>query len=125
MHGVDAVQDDLALKLVLRLFSATGLAEIRERIDATSLSKASNSVRHFCDEFDRYQATIDRTIAFLQGRDSTLAHRIVSRSFLPEGPRFDALDVYEGEDEEGGDPLAWAFGSLGMNDKARHSPRYT
>ena len=120
LHGVDAAQDDLALKLVLRLFSATGLAEIRERINATSLSKASNSVRHFCDEFDRYQATIDRTIAFLQGRDSTLAHRIVSRSFLPEGPRFDALDVYEGEDEEGGDPLAWAFGSLGMNDKARH-----
>ncbi|HQX52972.1 MAG TPA: radical SAM protein [Planctomycetaceae bacterium] len=119
-RGVDAVQDDLALKLVLRLFSATGIKEIRDRINASSLPNASASVRLFCEEFDQYHVTIDRTIAFLQGRDSTLAHRIVSRTFLPEGPRFDALDVYESDEDEGGDPLAWAFGSLGMHDKARH-----
>ena len=33
------------------------------------------------------QATIDAVIRFLQGGDSTLAHRIVSRTFLPEGGR--------------------------------------
>jgi hypothetical protein len=54
----------------------------------------------------------------LQGRDSTLAHRIVSRQYLPEGPRFASLDVYV--DDEGGDPLAWAFGALGLNDRAKH-----
>jgi hypothetical protein len=57
-------------------------------------------------------------IVFLQGRDSTLAHRIASRQYLPEGPRFASLDVYV--DDEGGDPLAWAFGALGLNDKAKH-----
>ena len=118
-RGVDAVQDDLALKLVLRLFSSTGLAAIRNQIEATNGKKSSVCIQHFCDEFDQYHATIDRMILFLQGRDSTLAHRINSRSFLPEGPRFNALDVYESEDE-GGDPLSWAFGSLGMQDKARH-----
>jgi hypothetical protein len=57
-------------------------------------------------------------IGFLQGSDSTLAHRIASRAFLPEGPRFATLDVYV--DDEGGDPLAWAFGALGVQDRARH-----
>ncbi|MEG0555200.1 MAG: radical SAM protein, partial [Comamonas sp.] len=40
------------------------------------------------------------------------------RHYLPEGPRFSTLDVYE--DEEGGDPLGWAFGALGLQDKAKH-----
>jgi len=54
----------------------------------------------------------------LQGRDSTVAHRIVGRNFLPEGPRFASLDVYV--DDEGGDPLGWAFGALGLHDRAKH-----
>ena len=87
-RGIDAVQEDLALALVLQLLSPDGLRAIAP------------------------------TIAFLQGRDSTLAHRIVGRHFLPEGPRFATLDVYE--DEEGGDPLGWAFGALGLQDKAKH-----
>ena len=120
-RGVDAVQDDLALKLVLRLFSANGLERIRGQIAPTSHKQSSAGVQNFCEEFDQYHSTIDRTIAFLQGRDSTLAHRINSRSFLPEGPRFETLDVYDSDDENGeGDPLSWAFGSLGMQDKARH-----
>ena len=47
-----------------------------------------------------------------------MAHRIASRQYLPEGPRFASLDVYV--DDDGGDPLAWAFGALGLNDKAKH-----
>jgi hypothetical protein len=41
-----------------------------------------------------------------------------SRGYLPEGPRFESLDVYI--DEDGGDPLGWAFGALGVQDRARH-----
>jgi hypothetical protein len=115
-RGVDAVQEDLALALVLQLFSAPGLDAIRERIDEDTEPTAA--ITNFCEQFERYRATIERVIGFLQGRDSTLAHRIVSRRFLPEGPRFSALDVYV--DDEGGDPLAWAFGALGMQDRARH-----
>jgi hypothetical protein len=70
------------------------------------------------DEAPRYLSTIAPAINFLQGRDSTLAHRIASRAFLPEGPRFQSLDVYV--DPDGGDPLAWAFGALGVQDRARH-----
>ena len=116
-QGLDAVQDDLALKLVLALLSKQGLADIRAEALAQPEEMRSASVNFFLDCFDRYQATVDRVIAFLQGADPTLAHRIAARGYLPEGPRFQALDVY---DDEGDDPLGWAFGALGLQDRARH-----
>ena len=119
---VDAVQDDLALKLVLRLFSRAGLSAIHEQIIAAGQTTKTPAIRNFCENIDLYLASIDRTIAFLQGRDATLAHRINTRSFLPEGQRFETLDVFESDDEDGenGDSMNWAFGSLGLQDKARH-----
>ena len=47
-----------------------------------------------------------------------MAHRIAARGLVPEGPRFASLDVYE--DDGSGDPLGWAFGALGVQDRARH-----
>jgi radical SAM superfamily enzyme YgiQ (UPF0313 family) len=117
-RGVDAVQEDLALALVLRLFSAEGLQAVKAQADAIAPHERPASVAGFVAHFDRYVATIAPTIAFLQGQDPTLAHRIVGRRFLPEGPRFGSLEVYI--DEDGGDPLAWAFGALGLQDRARH-----
>lgn len=116
-QGLDAVQDDLALKLVLALLSQRGLADIRAAALAQPEEARSASVNVFLDYFDRYQLTIDRVIRFLQGADPTLAHRIVARGYLPEGPRFQAVDVY---DDESDDPLGWAFGALGTQDRARH-----
>ena len=121
-RGFAAVQEDLALALVLKLFSVDGLRAIRECIEAIAPLKRSALVASFHDQFDRYAATISATIAFLQGRDATLAHRICGRAFLPEGPRFASLDVFidPNADDDGGDPLAWAFGALGLQDRARH-----
>jgi radical SAM superfamily enzyme YgiQ (UPF0313 family) len=115
-RGVDAHQADVALGLVLRLLSKDGLQAIREEI--LKRDEVTARVDLFMQQFDRYAATITPTIAFLQGYDPTLAHRINTRAFLPEGPRFESLEVYV--DDEGADPLAWAFGSLGAQDKARH-----
>lgn len=117
-QGFDAVQEDLALELVLRFFTASGLADIKAAALVQPEEARSASVNYFLDYFERYERTIEPTIAFLQGRDSTLSHRIASRGFLPEGPRFSALDAYE--DDDSGDPLAWAFGALGTHDRARH-----
>jgi hypothetical protein len=120
-RGIDAVQIDLALALVLRLFTAAGLDAIRDRALALPEAKRSASVHAFLDSFARYRRGIAPTIAFLQGRDSTLAHRIAARELLPEGPRFAALEQYDHlNEEDGGDPLGWAFGALGTNDRARH-----
>jgi radical SAM superfamily enzyme YgiQ (UPF0313 family) len=116
-RAIEATQEDLALALVLRLFSGEGLIALREQASRASARKQSAATIAFHDQFDRYQATIKPVIAFLQNRDSTLAHRICSRTFLPEGPRFASLEVYATDD---GDPLAWAFGALGAQDRARH-----
>ena len=117
-RGVEAVQEDLALALVLRLFSPEGLDEVRARAEALPPKRRSDAVQVFLNEFPRYRASITGVIAFLQGRDPTLAHRIASRQYLPEGARFAPLEAYV--DEDGGDPLAWAFGALGTHDRARH-----
>ncbi len=117
-RGVSAVQEDLALKLVLSLLTTQGLEDVKVRALRLPEAERSASVNFFLDFFARYVHTIQPTIAFLQGKDSTLSHRIAGRGFLPEGPRFAALDAYD--DSESGDPLSWAFGALGQQDRARH-----
>ena len=117
-RGIAAVQADIALTLVLELFTPSGLHEIYEQVKAVPPKKRSASLHCFADQFDRYLATVTPVVAFLQGGDPSLAFRIAGRNFLPEGPRFAALDDYI--DDDGGDPLAWAFGALGIQDKARH-----
>ena len=117
-RGIDAVQEDLALALVLSFFTPTGLAEIHTQALCVPEEDRSASVNFFLDYFPNYQTTISPVIAFLQGRDGTLSHRINTRDFLPEGPRFSSLDAFD--DEESPDSLAWAFGALGSQDRARH-----
>ena len=115
---IDAVQEDLALALVLSFFTSQGISEIHSQALTLPEQDRSVSVNYFLDYFEIYQDTIEPVIAFLQGRDSTLSHRINTRDFLPEGPRFFSLDAYD--DEDSADPLAWAFGALGSHDRARH-----
>ena len=117
-RGIEAVQEDLALALVLSFFTPEGMAEIRKQALNVLEENRSASANFFLDYFDVYQSTISPVIAFLQGRDSTLSHRINAREFLPEGPRFASLDVFD--DKESADSLAWAFGALGSHDRARH-----
>ena len=117
-RGIEAVQEDLALALVLSFFNPKGLMEVHTHALAQAENIRSASVCFFLEYFDDYHSTISSVITFLQGKDSTLSHRINTRDFLPEGPRFNSLDAFD--DEESGDTLAWAFGSLGSNDRARH-----
>lgn len=115
---IPAFQEDLALALVLRLLSKDGLSEIAATVAALPPKRHTATIQSFMAQRSRYLATVGPVIRFLQGADSTLAHRIVSGSYLPEGPRFASLDAYV--DDEGGDPLGWAFGMLGLQDRAKH-----
>jgi radical SAM superfamily enzyme YgiQ (UPF0313 family) len=99
------------------------LRELAETIESAGRGRGGRKRRapqtaHFLRHLPAYLATIDPVIGFLQGRDPTLAHRIVSRQFLPEGSRFESLQVFDAG--VGEDPLAWAFGALGTQDRARH-----
>ena len=115
-RGIAAVQQDLALEVVLELFSSAGLDGIAATI-AVLPARQRKSLQGFMALLPIYRQTIEPVIAFLQGCDPTLAHRIVSRRYLAEGPRFANLGE---QTEEGEDSLGWAFGSLGIQDRARH-----
>ena len=120
--GLVVEQADAALELFLRLFSRSGLERVRAQLEARPRPrhKASDPLAGFRARLDDYVDTVDATVRFLQGRDPGLALRIVGRAFLPEGPRFATLDEGDQDDDGDGDPLGWAFGALGVEDRARH-----
>jgi hypothetical protein len=117
-RGVAAAQADLSLGVVLELFSRRGLALVRAAAQKRPAGRRTEPVRSFLKQPAAYEETVAAAVAFLQGRDPTLAHRICMRNFLPEGPRFRRLEAFTAE--AGGDPLAWAFGALGGQDRAKH-----
>ncbi len=105
--GITAYQSDLGIEVTVALFSKSGLTHLFERIDTAP--EWSANVRRMLALQDDYIQTIDSVILFLQGKNPTLAHLICRRNLLPEAARFAQLD-----------DLAWAFGTMGMQDKAKH-----
>src|ERR1700752_722719 len=65
-RGIDAVQEDHALALVLALFPPAGLDAIRTCIQELPARRRSPGLKAFLAEFDRYRATVVPAIAFLQ-----------------------------------------------------------
>jgi hypothetical protein len=72
-RGVHAVQADLALALILKLLSPTGLQQVRDAMHLLPPQKHTPVMQQFDAEFTRYTSTLLPTLAFLQGRDPTLA----------------------------------------------------
>ena len=98
---------DLGIEVILELFSKVGLQQIFVSIDHLELS--SENLKRIYSLKDDFINTIDAVIAFLQGNNPTLARQICSGNFLPEAARFNQLDNMD-----------WAFGAMGMQDKAKH-----
>jgi len=113
--GLEIAQADPALELFLRLYSRDGLS----RVLAALPGRLSPAVASLRENAERYLETVDAVVRFLQGREPTLAARIVRRRFLPEGPRFAPLARALGG-EEAGDPLAAAYRELPVADRAKH-----
>ena len=105
--NIDSFQMDLGIEVILELFSKEGLEGVFETTDINQ-QITDNSKRIFALKSD-YINTIDNVISFLQGNNPTLARQICSGNFLPEASRFDQVDN-----------LHYAFGSMGMQDKAKH-----
>ncbi|MEI6516006.1 MAG: radical SAM protein, partial [bacterium] len=96
-EGHEVLQVDASLMLALRLFSSPGIASIRK---ALSTGIRSSSVRHFLKHSRDYAGTIEPVIRFLQGHTPSLSKRIISRKYLPEGPRFAPLDQSLSDDSQ-------------------------
>jgi radical SAM superfamily enzyme YgiQ (UPF0313 family) len=103
---ISTFQVDLGIDVILSLFSKQGLINLFETEISGELSKNSKRILALKDD---YIQTIDSVIQFLQGRNSTLSHAICSDNYLPTASRFNQLE-----------DLEWAFGSMGLQDKAKH-----
>src|ERR1700729_2808454 len=119
-RGFKAEQADLSIALALKLLSVQGVEAIHARVSALPRKQHTLVTRFFAEHFESYRTTIAPAIRFLQGRDPSLAHRIASRHYLPEGPRFASLEQYVDDQRQEGDALDWAFGALGLQDRAKH-----
>jgi radical SAM superfamily enzyme YgiQ (UPF0313 family) len=119
-RGFNAEQADLSIALALRLLSMQGIQAIHGQLSALPQKQHTAAMRFFAEHFASYCSTISPAIRFLQGRDPSLAHRIASRHYLPEGPRFASLEGYIDHGRLTGDALDWAFGALGVQDRAKH-----
>jgi Radical SAM superfamily len=105
-RGYQSYQADLGIEVVLSLFSKSGLTAVFESINEQP--EDENLARIYNMRAD-YIATIEPVITFLQNKNPTLAHSIGNRSYLPEAQRFEQIE-----------DLEWAFGTMGLHDKARH-----
>ena len=99
--GIESVQADLGIEVILALFNKEGFEQLFETIESKQIDLSDNCKRILALK-DKYIHTIDAVILFLQGKQNTLAHTICTRKFLPEASRFEQID-----------DLKWAFGSMG------------
>lgn len=86
-QGYAVRQADLGIEMVLALFSREGLARVFDAVRALG-PEAPGEARQMLALETVYLETIDPVVAFLQGRDGSLAPRICQGRFLPQGPRF-------------------------------------
>lgn len=99
---------DLGIEVIVDLFSKKTFQTIFEQVENAELHLSENAQRIFTLR-DAYLQTIDEVLAFLQGKNPSFARQICSDNFLPEASRFAALD-----------DLSYAFGNMGIQDKAKH-----
>ncbi|HRF75484.1 MAG TPA: radical SAM protein, partial [Chitinophagales bacterium] len=105
--NITAFQADLGIEVILKVFTKNGLNKI---FDTIQQQHPENADALSCLVLrNDYVATIEPVILFLQNNEPTLAHRIAAGGFLPEGPRFQQYDN-----------LDWAFGHMGVTEKAKY-----
>jgi hypothetical protein len=106
-RGQPAELRDLGLELILRLFSRAGLTRLFDAIEAIADDGIPEPAWKALAARDSHERGVDAAVAFLQGRDRTLARRMLSQGGLPSGPRLEALDSRH-------------FGPNDVEDLARH-----
>ena len=106
--NISSFQMDLGIEVILELFSKEGFTELFE-IAFEQNNIVSENAQRIYSLREHYLLAIDDVIAFLQGKNQNLARQISTENFLPQASRFEQVE-----------DLDWAFGLMGMQDKAKH-----
>ena len=104
--GVSVNQCDLSIELFNNLFTKDFITKIFNEAE-------NNNSLEFNLVWQQKESYIDKVetiISFLQNHEVTKAYQILSYGFIPKSHRFEKLE----------DDLDWAFGNLGILDKAKH-----
>ncbi len=105
---IESFQMDLGIEVILKIFSQKGLTQLFESAFQKQSIHSENANRIFALKGE-YIKSIDDIIAFLQGSQANFARLICSPNYLPRASRFEQID-----------DLEWAFGSMGIQDQAKH-----
>lgn len=108
-RGIACEQADLGIDVILTLFSKNGLTDLFRYIENTFQTPLTDNSQRIIALKQDYIQTIEPVIRFLQGQNPTLAHLIAQEEYLPQAGRFAQTE-----------DLEWAFGLMGVVDKAKH-----
>lgn len=106
--GIGSFQMDLGIEVILELFKKETFSDIFRLAFEGDYIQTKNCERIYALK-DRYLQSLDAIILFLQGKNPTFARQICTANFLPQASRFAQLD-----------DMDYAFGTMGMQDKAKH-----
>ena len=106
--NISSFQSDLGIEVILKLFKKDTFQEIFNFAFENNTIQSENCQRIYVLR-NAYLQPLEDIISFLQGKKPTFARQICTDNFLPRASRFNQLD-----------DLDWAFGSMGMQDKAKH-----
>tara|TARA_R110002074_G_scaffold39190_1_gene105503 strand:+ start:3569 stop:5749 length:2181 start_codon:yes stop_codon:yes gene_type:complete len=106
--NISSFQSDLGIEVIVSLFNKSTFQQLFEMAFKADAIVSENCQRIYTLRHD-YLKTLDTVILFLQGKNDTLARQLCTDNFLPQASRFQQLD-----------DLEWAFGTMGMQDKAKH-----
>lgn len=106
--NISAFQMDLGIEVILELFSKETFQDVFSLALKTNTIQSENAQRIYALK-DSYLKPLDDVVAFLQGKNASFARQICTDNFLPQAFRFQQLD-----------DLDWAFGTMGIQDKAKH-----
>ncbi len=106
--SISSFQSDLGIEVILELFNKDTFQQLFDMAFSSDAMVTENCQRIYALRND-YLKTLDAVILFLQGKNDTLARQLCTDNFLPQASRFEQLD-----------DLEWAFGTMGMQDKAKH-----
>lgn len=105
---ISSFQMDLGIEVILELFTKDTFKELFDIAFENDTIISENCQRIYTLRA-AYLQPLNDVILFLQGKNQTLARQICTDNFLPQASRFEQVD-----------DLDWAFGSMGMQDKAKH-----
>ena len=104
--AIPVSQCDLSIELFNSIFTSSFIHNIFQEADKLK----SYEHQLVWDQRAEYINKVDLVIKYLKNQEVTSAYQIINDNFLPKAHRFEKLE----------EDLNWAFGNLGVLDKAKH-----